>query len=366
MKIYFLGDYDPTYIRNDVIISGLQEAGAEVLLSNIPGSTPSRLFTLAKQYIKNGTSADVVFVGSSDSSRWIVTMMKILTFGRKPLVWDAHYSIYDTYVNDRKLAGPHSIKAMYYWFIDQMTCQLADKVLLDANAHIEYFVKTFHVNKEKFIRVLVGANPKKLIPTAHRDPSPENFIVSFHGKYIPLQGVPHIIRAAKLLESNNDIHFKLIGSGQTFAEVATLAKSLGVKNVEFIKRIPYEEIPNCLIGADVSLGIFGDTEKTQKVIANKIYEAVALGVPVISADTPAIRELFTDRENILLCRTADPKDLASKILELKNDRALRERIAKGGRNLFNEQTTPKLIGKQLLMDIEQWLPQSTNGRSVRT
>lgn len=171
--------------------------------------------------------------------------------------------------------------------------------------------------------------------------------VLFWGYYIPLQGAEYIVRAAKLLESDPEIRFTMVGGGQTYDTIVALAEGLGLKKITFMSRVSIDQLANQIREADICLGIFGNTPKAQRVIPNKAYDAIATAKPLISADTPAIRELFTDRENILLCRVADPEDLAAKIRELKNDPILREHIAQGGYRLFQEQATPNIIGKQL-------------------
>lgn len=173
------------------------------------------------------------------------------------------------------------------------------------------------------------------------------FHILFWGNFIPLQGVEYIIRAAKILENDKNIIFTLIGSGQTFNQVKKEADNLKVRNVRFLGKLPVEELPPFISKADVCLGIFSDTDKAQRVIPNKVYEAIAMAKPVITGDTPAIRELFTDRENILLCQTASPNDLAEKILELKSDPELREKIARGGYDKFRENATPFTLGAEI-------------------
>lgn len=170
--------------------------------------------------------------------------------------------------------------------------------------------------------------------------------VCFHGKYIPLQGVEYIIRAAHLLKEE-DVTFTLIGNGQTFPMVKKLAEELDLANITFVERVPFEQLPGMLRSQDICLGIFGNTAKAARVIPNKIYEAAALGKVIITADTPAIRELFTDGENIILCRRSDPGDIAKKIILLKNDSQLRARIGAGAYRLFKERATPRVIGQSL-------------------
>lgn len=180
----------------------------------------------------------------------------------------------------------------------------------------------------------------------------KKFTILFHGKFIPLQGVEYIIQAAKILESDKGIEFKIIGDGQTFSAISQLVQKLGLTNVSFLGKKPINELPDFLSRADICLGIFGNTQKNTRVIPNKVYEAAAMAKAIISADTPAIRELFTDREDILLCWRADARDLADKILELKNNRQLREKIADGAYELFTKKATPEIIGQNLLESLK--------------
>jgi len=180
--------------------------------------------------------------------------------------------------------------------------------------------------------------------------------LEFHGNYIPLQGVEYIIKAAKILEKYPDIKFKLIGNGQTYPKAKKLAEDLKVKNIEFIsERVPYESIPAFINGADICLGIFGSGDKTQRVIPNKLYEAVAMKKAVITGDTPGIKEIFTDQKDIMLCRVADEKDLAEKILILKNNPELKEKIALNGYQTFQKNATPQVVAAQLIIDLKEKL-----------
>lgn len=174
------------------------------------------------------------------------------------------------------------------------------------------------------------------------------YSVLFWGNYIPLQGTQYIIRAAASLCDRSRFRFTMIGDGQTHDETVTLARTLKAANVRFIGRLPIEELPRFIADADICLGIFGDTNKAARVIPNKAYETIAMRKPLISADTPAMRELFVDRQNILFCRRADSEDLADKIALLRADAALRERIAVGGHELFLEKCTPRIIGESIL------------------
>ncbi len=189
-------------------------------------------------------------------------------------------------------------------------------ILLDTNANADYFATTFHVDRAKLKRVLIGADESVFAPIeVPRDP--RMFEVEFHGKYIPVQGVDAIIRAAKLLEDDREIHFTLIGGGQVYAENKALADSLQVKNITFLPFMPTHEVRTYVAKADVCFGLVGDVPRVVRAIPNKLYEAAAMGKPTINADTPALRELFTPGLDVLGVPPGDHEQIARVIRDLK-------------------------------------------------
>jgi len=163
MTICFFGDYDPNYARNRVLIHGLKENGVEVLECHVASDNPRKFRDLIKKHKLMYNKYDLMIVGySSAFSRSLVPLAKLIS--RKPVVWDAFFSVYDAWVFDKKVVRPHGPKAVYYWLVDWLSCRLADKILLDTNEHIDYFAKTFKVRRSKFIRVLIGADDSSFYP----------------------------------------------------------------------------------------------------------------------------------------------------------------------------------------------------------
>jgi glycosyltransferase involved in cell wall biosynthesis len=271
----------------------------------------------------------------------------------KPLIVDAFISLYDTEVFDRKRVREGSIEALRLYLKDKVLCELADHVLLDTKEHIKYFSETFHVPRKKFSAIYVGSDDDYFYP--REEVENKVFLVTFHGSFIPLHGIEHIIRAMKLLEAHDDIRCEILGSGQTYGYVSQLARTLRLRNVIFHRKfLKYEELPNFIARADVCLGIFGVTPKAKRVVPTKVYDVLAMKKPLITGDTPAIREVgIVDRRHALLVEPGNPRALADAILELKDDERLRRRIAEGGYALFKEKFTPKAIGKRLKEVIEE-------------
>lgn len=345
--VCFFGIYDPSYARNRVLISGFKSNGYQIIECRVD----PRLFLGIKKYVQlfreykkiRLKKIDHVVVGFPGHT---VVWLAYFLFGRR-VIFDAFLSLYDSNVFDRKVYSSWSLGACKDWFLDWYSCTLASKVLLDTHQHVYYFNQKFGIPEKKCLVVPISADDSIFYPRAKKQSS-DRFTVHFHGMFIPLQGIPYIIDAAKILR-NEKIIFNIIGKGQEFDVIQKQVNNAQLeKTVLLLGKKEFETLPEYMSNADVCLGIFGDTEKTKRVIPNKLYESVAMGRPVISADTPALREIFTDNETILFCTVADGASLANKILWLRDNQKKAEDFAKKGYILFKDKLSPHAVVRDLL------------------
>lgn len=354
MKVLFFGIYDlddPTAARTRIFLKGLKELEIEVIECNVKIRSLRRYTALLKEYFKKKENYDIMFVAYA-GAQLVMPLAKILAvFSRKKIVIDPISSFYDSMILDRGIYGKRSLRAAYYYFLDWFSGVAANLIIFDTNENAAYFSKTFHIKKNKFRRIFIGADEDVLKPDGALNNN-KNFTVHFHGYFIPLQGIEHIIKAAKILE-NESIIFNIIGKGQTYKEIFSMAESLKLKNINFIGTMPFFELPKYISDSDAVLGIFGGTDKAKRVIPHKVYDALAMKKPVITMRSPAIHELFFDRENLILVNPADADDLAKKILELKNNPELRQKIAENGYKLFKEKLNRKVLTEELIKILEE-------------
>lgn len=339
MRVLYFGTYNPDYARNRVLIDGLRQNGVEVLECRDNSPRLKKFINLFKKHKQFKNQYDVMIVGFLGQQ--MVPFARMIT--RKPVVFDAFLSLYDSNVFDRKTAKKGSLKAIYYWLLDWLSMWLADVVLFDTNEHIKYVSKEFNIPENKFKRIFVGTDEKIFYPTVNS--TDQVFTVFFHGHFIPLQGIDRIVEAAKFLDKEG-VKFNILGKGQTYLEIRKLADKLGINNINFIDDVAYEELPRYINKSDVCLGIFGRTPKAQRVIPNKVYEYAAMSKPIITMDTPAIRELFGPEDVMLIDN--DSRVLADAILKLKKDEQKRRELGRNVYNKFKSSATVAMLGKQLL------------------
>ena len=242
----------------------------------------------------------------------VLVLAPFARWRRVPLVWDMFLSLHDTVVGDRRWLAKWNPVALALYAWEWLACRAADRVVLDTEAHAAFVASRFGLSPERVASAWVGVEEAAFPvspPLAGARDGPAR--VLFYGQLIPLHGVETILAAARLL-ADEPIHFTLIGSGQEEARVREATARGGLADVEWIPWVPYEELGRHIAEADVCLGIFGDSGKAARVIPNKVFQIVAVGRPLVTRDSPALRELFPGPEpGLILVPPADPEALAA-------------------------------------------------------
>lgn len=342
MKVCFFSTYFfADYVRQRVILEGLRENNVEVIECIESGKNPLRYIKALIRFAGIEKKCDLVIVGFRGHE--ILPFVRFLT--RKPIVFDAFISLFDTVCTDQKRFDKKSVAGKFLKWFDKKTCEWPQKVLLDTQEHINFFSETFSVEKEKFEAVFVGAD-KSFYPRPEKRKT-RKLEVLWYGNYIPLHGAMTIAKAFSFLRDEKNLNFTMIGNGQTFSEVKEFAVRENA-GINFLPNINYGLLPKKIAQADICLsGPFGTSKKTNRVILGKTFQLIAMKKPLILSDTPANRELFKNGKNCVMVKTNDHAALSKAILRLKNNAVLRKTISENAFTLFNEKATPKEIGKKL-------------------
>lgn len=364
--ICLFGTYESQFPRTKTIVSAAKRKGHDVIECHLPFWELTRekqfffsLRTMIQTVVKISfvylrliikyfqiKKHDVVIVGYN--GYFDMPLAKLLAkIKKKPLVYTPVFPLFETLVEDRKHVNKNSLKSKIIHKIDEISCRLADLIIIETDEYIKYYHEEFGIPKERFFKIPLGADETNFAPQKRPKQPSERIKVLFYGKFIPLQGIRYIIEAAKLLEDDTEIEFEVIGSGQLSEDIQALAKKLNIKNVSFIEWVDYRKLPLHIYNADICLGIFGDTPKSMRGIPIKVYEALVMQKPIITGNSPAAKEAFSDRKNAILCDMANAKALSESILLLKKDKYLREKIAEEGCFLYHDLFSTERIAENL-------------------
>jgi glycosyltransferase involved in cell wall biosynthesis len=369
MRIVVWGTYDTDKPRTRIILDGLQRNGATVITchsdvwagapdkTQITGLGRKRLILL--KWLFNYPALIYRYVRLPDHDAVIVgylghlDVLVLWPFARlrgKPVVWDAFLSLYSTIVEDRRLISSKNPVAglLYCW--EWLACRAADLVVLDTASHGRYFIQKFGLTEDRITSVFVGAEDTAFGDTAPAAPCLDTVTVLFYGQFIPLHGIPTIIEAAKL-SRNDAIEWILIGRGQESSRIKTMVADGPPCRITWLDWVPYEQLREWIQRADICLGIFGTSDKASRVIPNKVFQVLACGKPVITRDSPAIRELLTpEMPGVMLVAAGNAQALAAAVKTLSQTR-FPNRLHRD----ITKEITPTAIGKAWIGELESLL-----------
>src|SRR4051812_38924361 len=343
MRALYFGTYERDYPRNAQVISCLRGAGVEVLERHVAVwdgrrdsfraglGTAARLAAAELRLLNRPEGRfDVVLVGYP--GHFDVPAARRAARGR-PVVFNPLVSLVDTLAGDRGRFRAGSLPARALERVDRHAFRSADLVVADTDAHARFLREL--TGCAEIAVCFVGAEDRLFAPGWRPG---EPFTALFVGKLIPLQGVDTILEAARLAP---EIPFRVVGSGQLDRLLANRAA-----NVEHVPWIEYEQLPGTIRAAGCALGIFGTTAKAQRVIPNKAFQAIACGAPLVTADTPASRELLADGVSALLVPAGNPAALADALRRLAADEDLARRIGAGGRAAYEREASEAVLGRR--------------------
>ena len=347
MTICYFGTYNKHDPRNRVLLGAFKDLGIEVLECNTTERGLKKYLDLARKLRALRGRYEILFVAFPGYTTAILA--KLLSHRRR-MILDAYISYYDTLL-DRKRYPRYHPRLLMGLFLDTLSTFLADEVLTINSAYRKFFIEKIKVSPAKIHVIRKGADqslfyPRNEIENSHV--SAGSFVVGWYGSFIPLHGVEYIIEAARVLKNESEIEFWLIGTGQTYERMRSMASEHQLDAVKFLGRYPYEELPKMIQRMDVVLGIFSPNEKAMRCVTNKVYEAIAMGKAVITEDSPANQEIFTHRRDVYLCEPGSGQALADAILEMKNNPDLKKTLEIHSYQLFRDRFSRKHIAADLL------------------
>jgi glycosyltransferase involved in cell wall biosynthesis len=351
--VCLFGGHHAGYPRSGVILEGLRRLGVPLVACTAPSrwKAPRRYARLVARYAGLAREFDVLYVPEF-RHKDVPLAWALARASGKACVFDPLVSRYDTRVRDRGDTGEGGLQAWHNRNLDRISMSLADVVLADTREHAAYYARETAAPGARIRVVEVGYDDALFRPAAPARDEGEVRVL-FYGSYLPLHGVEVIVEAAEQLREEPRIHFDLIGGGQTFARVQELVRGKRLDRVHLTERIPVARLPEHIAGAAICLGIFGATEKARRVVPNKVYQCMGMNRAVVTADTPAVREVFAEGSEVVLVPAADGKALAAAVAALADDAARRTRIADAAGERVRREYSPVPIARRFLSCCEE-------------
>jgi glycosyltransferase involved in cell wall biosynthesis len=169
-------------------------------------------------------------------------------------------------------------------------------------------------------------------------------VIAFAGRLVPHKGVDVILRVLPDLPA--DVALLVIGRGPRLTSLRSLARRLGVEDrVRFLASVSDEALPAHLAVAD--LFVFPSQNRLEG-FGLAVAEAMAMGLPVVIADMPGVREVIEPGREGLLVEPMIRGDLVAKLRELLDDPERRRRMGRAARQRAEERFALPVVTRELL------------------
>jgi glycosyltransferase involved in cell wall biosynthesis len=154
------------------------------------------------------------------------------------------------------------------------------------------------------------------------------FVCSYVGTLGMAHGLDVVIEAAGLLEQagRDDIRFCLVGEGAQRRRLEEAASRGGIRSVVFAGRQPSDRIPAILASSDACLIHLKDCDLFDSVIPSKMFEAMAMGRPLIAGVRGEAQQIIRRAGAGLEMAPGCARSLADCVTRLADNSALRGRL----------------------------------------
>jgi glycosyltransferase involved in cell wall biosynthesis len=167
------------------------------------------------------------------------------------------------------------------------------------------------------LTVVMNTLDESLLPQSSIQSVERTFRIVYHGTVTPLYGVPLLVEACALIADRvPDFRLEIYGEGDSLADVRHLANELAIGDRVIVSEgyLPHREVLGRVSGASAGVVPNLPTPMNRFALSSKLFEYIALKIPVVCSELPTIREHFPDGE-LKYFQPGDARSLADALLE---------------------------------------------------
>jgi glycosyltransferase involved in cell wall biosynthesis len=177
-----------------------------------------------------------------------------------------------------------------------------------------------------------------------------SFVVSYIGNFTQHRGLDTLIEGfARLADTTPNAQLLLVGKGNDnyVAGLQSLARSLGVRDrVHFTGWVDFDDVPQYVAASDVCAVPHASTPHTETTVPHKLFQAMAMGVPVVVSDVAPLSRIVTRTASGLVAPAGDGQAMGSALSELTDDDRARD-LGANGRNAVEREFNWERDGARL-------------------
>lgn len=282
-----------------------------------------------------GEPVDLV-MGTSPPIFQAVSAWMVAAIRRRPFLLEVR-DLWPEFAIDMGVLKNSILIALSRW-LENFLYRRASHIIVNSPAYRDYLIGK-GVPEQKVSLIPNGVDPEMFEVADERALVRKNlrldncFVVTYAGALGLANDIPVILRAAKKLVDQSDIHFLLIGDGKERKNLEELAKTLELRNVTFLGARPKVEMAGLLAASDACVATLQNIPMFRMTYPNKVFDYMAAGKPILLGIDGVIRKVVEEcRGGIYFC-PSDDDALAKAVRELCKDRSEGCRMGQRAREL---------------------------------
>jgi glycosyltransferase involved in cell wall biosynthesis len=161
-----------------------------------------------------------------------------------------------------------------------------------------------------------------------------------------------IIDAAEKLKDNKNILFVLLGQGKEKPSLEKRVLELNLDNVQILPSVAKYILPNYFAAIDVSMVIIGGYPIIEHNSANKFFDSLSAGKPVLLNYSGWQRKIIEDNEAGLGCKLCDLSEFIDRVIYYYKNRNNIIAMGRNARELALTQFDRNSLARKALKIIE--------------
>jgi len=180
-----------------------------------------------------------------------------------------------------------------------------------------------------------------------------DFLFLYAGIHGYAQGLEVIIEAAKILTNKANIKFIFVGNGPEKEKLKKISTDNNLKNVYFFDIVPKQKMQNILLSINASIIPLRKLDLFKGAIPSKIFENLALEIPILLGVEGEAKELFIDNGKCgLFFEPENANSLVDKILYLIDNKAFAKELGENGLSYVSKEFNRDIIAENLWQKLQ--------------
>ncbi len=248
------------------------------------------------------------------------------------VILDIHDLVPEFYI-DKFQVRPDSLLVRALKLTERLCCRFSDHVIVSNDLWREQLIAR-SVPPSRCTTILNYPVPLFFEQQSRVASDAGRWRMIYPGSLLRHQGVDTAIKACRQLkESIQGFQFHILGKGADEVRLRKLVQDLHLEGTVFFEGfLTLEECAARVAQADIGIVPKLAVGFGNDAFSTKILEFMAIGIPVVAADTRIDRHYFSDG-SVHFFRPGDAIDLATKVLFLKENHAAREKQLSAARAL---------------------------------